>query len=182
MHIAADARSEKANRLSLWYPFANNVNRYSKEVCVWTRRDTLTWQEVHDRAVQFGRWFLSMGVKRGDLVAFYLQNSAEFLVIWLGLWSIGCAPAMINFNLKTGSLVHCLKISRAKLLLVDEDKDCRNRIEESRITVESTLGMKIVLVDNTLRNEVAAMPLDVPNDDYRRDVRGISPACLLYTR
>jgi hypothetical protein len=89
---------------------------------------------------------------------------------------------MINFNLKTASLVHCLKISRAKLLLVDEDKDCRNRIEESRITVESTLGMKIVLVDNTLRSEVAAMPLDVPKDDYRRDVRGISPACLLYTR
>jgi acyl-CoA synthetase (AMP-forming)/AMP-acid ligase II len=60
----------------------------------------------------------------------------------LAIWALGTAPAMINYNLTGDALVHCLKISNSKVLVVDEDADCRQRVEECRDRIEQELGIK----------------------------------------
>ncbi|PGH01255.1 hypothetical protein AJ80_09039 [Polytolypa hystricis UAMH7299] len=173
--------NEKANRLSLWYVFNTWVDKSKNATCIWSRQRTYTWQQVHTRAVQYARYFLSRGIKPGDLVAFYLMNSPDFAIIWLGLWCIGCAPVLVNYNLKSKSLVHCLRLAEAKILLVDSDKECQQRVEGVRNVIEMDLGMGIALLDSALEGEIDQMDTVVPDDTHRQHIKGTSPVCILYT-
>lgn len=130
--------------------------------------------------MKYAHFFHSVGVQPGELVAFYLQNRAEFMFAWLGLWCLGAAPAAINYNLAGDALEHCLRVSGAKMVLVDDDPECVKRMEGSRSVVETELGMHIRAVD--------AIPLDnFPGDVLPRDgagaynMPGSFPCILLYT-
>jgi acyl-CoA synthetase (AMP-forming)/AMP-acid ligase II len=46
-------------------------------------------------------------------------NSEIFIWCWFGLWAIGAKPAFLNYNLKGEALVHCIRSSGARLVLVD---------------------------------------------------------------
>lgn len=110
------------------------------------------------------------------------MNRPEFLFAHLGSWSIGSAPAWINYNLAGDALVHCLKISGAKVLLVDEDQECRDRIEAIRERLESELGMTILVLDTGLKGEISRLEPTRPEDELRAGVKGKFPLFLFYTR
>jgi acyl-coenzyme A synthetase/AMP-(fatty) acid ligase len=116
------------------------------------------------------------------LVAFYLTNSPDFIFAWLGLWAIGAAPAMINHNLEGMALLHCLKISDARILLVDHDPVLAARIQNSAKEIEEELGMEIISLDKGRKKEIFSFPALRPGNEYRDDVKGDEPMCLLYTR
>ena len=143
-------------------------------VCLWTRERSYTYREVHDRAVQYAHFFLSCGVKAGELVAVYLQNRAEFLFTWLGLWAIGCAPAAINYNLSGDALVHCLRISGARLVIEDEDPECRARMDEVRGVLSGFDIRGIEAID------LSGFPTSIFQDGAM-NMAGEFPAMLLYT-
>ncbi|CAN9404520.1 unnamed protein product [Alternaria alternata] len=105
---------------------------------------------------------------------------ADFMVIWLGLFCIGCAPAHLNYNLKGEGLVHCLKVAGVKIVLVDEEEGCMERFEGVRATVEE-MGVTAFKVDEELTSKVYQGSTQVPGDEYRENVVGTDPTCLLYT-
>ncbi|KAE8149176.1 hypothetical protein BDV25DRAFT_6304 [Aspergillus avenaceus] len=174
------AAQKKGN---IWFPFQESATRYPDMVCIWTRERSYTYRETLASAGQYAQFFISRGVKKGELVAFYLQNRAEYLFAWLGLWSIGCAPAAINYNLAGDALLHCLKISGAKLLLVDDDAECLARIDESRAAIEGDLGMETVTIDATFSTEtLPKVSTAIPEKGrLAYNVPGEFPALLLYT-
>ncbi|KAB8220654.1 hypothetical protein BDV33DRAFT_92085 [Aspergillus novoparasiticus] len=177
------ARAVSQKKGNIWFFFKETAARYPDMVCIWTRERSYTYRETLAFSNQYAHFFLSKGVKKGDLVAFYLQNRAEFIFAWLGLWSIGCAPAAINYNLSGDALMHCLKISDAKLVLVDDDDECRARINERKSTIEGDLGMELITVDPTFTTTVLSrFPTDVPeNGRLALNMDGEYPAILLYT-
>ncbi|KKZ66550.1 hypothetical protein EMCG_07664 [[Emmonsia] crescens] len=177
--IATRAKAE--GRLNVWYVFKDTVEKYPDATCVWSRDGSYTFQQVHDIACQYGNYFLSIGVKRGQLVAFYLQNSTEFLLAWLGLWSIGCGPAMINFNLTGAGLIHCLKLSGAEFLIVDADPDCTARINDQMTEIENDLKMHPVFLDNSLKSHISSFPITVSDKSLPHNMDGDFPSMLLYT-
>jgi acyl-CoA synthetase (AMP-forming)/AMP-acid ligase II len=89
----------KQNRVSLYYFFEENLKKHPNHEAIWSRTGSYTFAETSLRATQYAHWFLSLGVKPKDYVAFFLTNSPDFLFAWLGLWAIGAAPALINYNL-----------------------------------------------------------------------------------
>ncbi|PWY80894.1 acetyl-CoA synthetase-like protein [Aspergillus sclerotioniger CBS 115572] len=195
-HLTRDVASLRATRralretekaaaqgqLSPWLAFTATAAKYPDMDCLWTRERSCTYRETLTAAARYGHFFRSRGVQKGDLVAFYLQNGVEFIFAWLGLWSIGCAPAAINYSLAGDALVHCLTISGAKLVLVDPDPECIARVEERRPTLEKELGMELVTVNDTLTNQLLALPASIPEDGrLAHNVPPSSPAILLYT-
>ncbi|KAL4784573.1 hypothetical protein BJX76DRAFT_347700 [Aspergillus varians] len=81
-----------------------------------------TFHETYILVLQYGTWFKKVhGVEPREIVALNMMNSATFVFIWLGLWSIGAVPAFINYNLTRKPLVHSVRTSSARLLIVDED-------------------------------------------------------------
>ena len=89
---------------------------------------------------------------------------------------------MINFNLAGDALIHCLKVSGAKVVLADEDDICRGRVDDKKSRIEKELGMKIVLFDRDLKSDVGRKRASRPDDSYRGGVKGNFPAALFYTR
>lgn len=171
----------KENRLSLWYLFEAAAIRYPDARCIWSREGIYTWSETHTLAIKYAQWFLSQGIQPGQFVALYLINQPEFIFSWLGLWCIGCAPALINYNLEGAALEHCLRVCDATLLLVDRDEACRQRVERSRSQIKTGMRMNIHILDPTLKHSISNIPPNLPSDTYRADVIGSSPLCLVYT-
>lgn len=114
-------------------------------------------------------------------MAIYLINHAELVIMWLALWAVGCAPALINYNLEGAALEHCLNIYGASLVLVDEDPACQQRIEGSRSHMEKKSGMKIRFLDSTLKRAIAQHLTTPIPDTYSAGTKGSFPLCLLYT-
>lgn len=163
-----------------WFVLLETVKRHPDMICLWTREKSYTYQEVQDQACQYAHFFLSQGVKKGELVAVYLQNSAEFMAVWVALWSIGCAPAAINYNLSGDALLHCLKISGSKLLLVDEDVGCQARVGESLDAING-LGMNPMTLDGSLKTQISTFPTSLPPKELAKHIKGEFPAILIYT-
>ena len=101
---------------------------------------------------------------------------------WLGLWAIGAAPAMINYNLSGKALIHCLKVSGAKSLLVDEDPELVARIEDMRADIEGQLGIRITVLDREVKKDIRTMKAERPEDRFREGVKGDWPMSIFYTR
>lgn len=123
---------------------------------------------------------LDQGVRPGDLVAMYLTNSAEFIMIMFATLSIGAGPALINYNLEGKALMHCLAVCESKLIIVDDDAGCQQRLQASAADIEAA-GMKIVTLDNTLKRQISSRNAVVPPDSLRKGMKGTMPYCLIYT-
>ncbi|KAM0798538.1 hypothetical protein BDR22DRAFT_974536 [Usnea florida] len=174
-------RAVKANRLSCLYFFDEAVRDWPDAEAIWSRDGVYTRKETYNRACQYAAYFLELGVRPGELVAFYLRNSPEFIFAWLGLWAIGCAPAMINFNLAGDALVHCLKISGAKIIIVDEEEEVSMRIKDENQRIEVKLGMQAIVLSADLKSNIAAKMAQRPDDSYREGLTVSFPSALFYT-
>lgn len=176
------AQAVKDKRTSLYYLWEEAALRRKNDECIWSREGCYTWTQAYDKVNQWAQWYIANGVKPGQLVAFYLQNSPDFMFAWFGLWAIGAAPAMINYNLGGKALVHCLKISGSKILIVDADPELQGRIAEVQAEIDADFGMHSIIFDEQMRNDIKAMPAQKPGDEWRVNVKGSDPMCLLYTR
>lgn len=89
---------------------------------------------------------------------------------------------MINHNLAGKALIHCVKVPKSNLILVDDDSELRARIEAEQETLEGELGIKVVVMDSSTLAEIQTLKAERPEDVYREGVEGNSPLGLLYTR
>ena len=119
-------------------------------------------------------------MKPHDYVAFYMMNSPEFVFAWMGLWAVGAAPAMINYNLQGKALLHCLGVCGARLLLVEDEGDLRQRVEESWAEIEGR-GMKVLVLDGDVNGRIGRGSTGRVGDEFREGVRGDWPMAMFYT-
>lgn len=172
----------KENRISVFYLFETQSHLFPEALAIWSRGGSYTWSEVYDRVCQYAAFFLSLGVQPGQNVALYMQNAPEFMFVWLGLIAIGCAPAMINWNLAADPLVHCVKIAGTRLLIVDEEEDCQERIQKEKKRIEEDLRVQIVTLSSSLKVKIASSQAVRPDNTYRQGVKADHPGALIYTR
>jgi fatty-acyl-CoA synthase len=84
-------------------------------------RENFTYRELTERANRYARWALAQNLAKGDAVALIMPNRPEYAAIWLGITSIGSVVSLINTNLRSGPLAHCLNIVRPKHVIVDAE-------------------------------------------------------------
>ncbi|EME38278.1 hypothetical protein DOTSEDRAFT_75742 [Dothistroma septosporum NZE10] len=170
----------KDDKISPWYLLDEACARYPQNRAIWTRNGEWTFQQFRDETVRYAQWMLQQGIRPGDLVAMYLTNSAEYLMIFFATLSIGAGPALINYNLEDKALMHCLDVAQSKLLIVDDDAGCQQRIEAKRQEIDNA-GAKIVTLSADLKRHVGSMPTTVPEDRLRSGMKGEWPYALIYT-
>lgn len=179
--MGTDASSTvKEDRLSPWYILAETCKRQPQDRAIWTRERTWTFQDLHDHTVQLAQWMLDEGIRPGDLVALYLHNSAELLMLMFATLCIGAGPAMINYNLEGKALMHCLSVCETKLMIVDQDLACQQRINGSKDEIERA-GTKIVTLDESLKRKLRSRAIIVPEDKWRKGMKPNFPYALIYT-
>jgi acyl-CoA synthetase (AMP-forming)/AMP-acid ligase II len=173
----------QTGKICLWDYFEEQVKRLPPtEQAIWSRSGCYTWPETYDMSNRYSQFMLSLGVEKRTLVGFYLTNSPQMVFAWLGSWGIGCGPAMINNNLSGEALIHCVKLSDSKILLVDSDPECIARIEGVRSTLEGELGIKIVILDAATEDGINRLEPRRPGDELRKGMLPTFPMALIYTR
>jgi solute carrier family 27 fatty acid transporter 1/4 len=80
-----------------------------------------TFEEVEYFSNKVGNYFQSIGYKKGDVVALFMENRPELVFFWLGLAKIGVISSLVNYNLRKESLAHCISIVNAKGLVYSSD-------------------------------------------------------------
>ena len=111
-------KQEDLNVCDLWYAA---LSRYpSREALV--SADTgarLTYAQVERLSNRVAHWARGPagGFAPGDRVALFMENRPEFIACWLGLAKIGVTTAWINVNIKSKSLLHCIRIAGVQAVL-----------------------------------------------------------------
>lgn len=128
----------KRNRKLLSDLFEEQVKRYpDKPAIIFTNDDrTWTYLQLNDYANQVANYFSRLGLQKGDTASLFLENSPEYIGLYLGLWKIGVVAAFVNYNLRHESLTHCIRAAKSRVLvfsssLTDAVSDVYSDLETS---------------------------------------------------
>ena len=88
--------------------------------CILYEEEMYTYAEVAWNANRTARWIRGSepALKKGDVVCVLLYNGPTFVWTMLGLMKLGVVASFINFNLKGAALLHCIRVSNPKKLLI----------------------------------------------------------------
>ena len=89
-------------------------------------------------------YFHSLGYKKGDSVALFMENRPEYIATWLGFAKIGVTPALINFNLKQQSLIHTVLVSNCKAIIYGIELE--KGIQVIKILVNNIISLSLMLI------------------------------------
>ncbi|EZF32794.1 hypothetical protein H109_02526 [Trichophyton interdigitale MR816] len=179
-------RSNKWNHFYLLEEFALDPKK-AKEVFIVYQGKEWTYRQTYDIALRYGNWFRNVhNVKAGEVVAMDFMNSATFVFVWMGLWSIGALPAFINYNLTAAPLAHCVKVSTARLLLVDSE--VRHAVPPEMVEKLGAPGFRenggaveVVFHDESLQAKILQRePWRAPDTDRQGQARS-DAGILIYT-
>jgi long-chain acyl-CoA synthetase len=66
------------------------------DTALWFKGRTMSWRELEDAANAAASAFESIGLRRGDRVAFVLPNCPQFLIAEYGAWKLGAVVCPLN--------------------------------------------------------------------------------------
>ena len=92
--------------------FQQTAAKYPNKVAIYFENRQLTFRELDELSNRIANQFLTDGLQKGACVAVFMENGLEYLAVFLGLSKIGVTAALINYNLRSEALAHCLKISK----------------------------------------------------------------------
>lgn len=103
--------------------WAESVAKWGSNTFVIFEHRRLTFNDMDCMANQLAHWLLSKGIKRGDVLALYMENKPEFIAWWLACTKIGAQVGMINYNVMAKGLVHCIKVAQSVAVIFDSDTE-----------------------------------------------------------
>lgn len=75
----------------------------------------LTWREFNQLANRYARALTKVGVGHNDVVSILMENRPEFLALFVAVNKLGAVAALINTNLRTTPLLHCISVTQSKV-------------------------------------------------------------------
>ncbi len=121
----------------------------------------VTFAQVRDRSCAAANVLAGLGVRRGETVALFTATCPEWVYFWLGAARIGAVPAAVNAASKGDFLLHALRLSRAVVVLTDDDRNARLMEVADRVDT-----LKSVLVQgNSLNDALDAAKVEPPQAD-----------------
>ena len=85
----------------------------------------VTFEQMRRRSCAAANALLDLGIGPGDCVALFTATCPEWVYFWLGAGRIGAVAAAVNAANKGDFLLHALRLSRAKAVVTDTDRQSR---------------------------------------------------------
>jgi len=109
------------NRESWGSMLEENALKFPDNPAIKSAEANLSWREYNEAVNRCANFFISKGLKKGDVACIFLENRPELLIIYSAMAKIGAVNSMINTNLRQVSLQHCLTLHPAKIYLIGEE-------------------------------------------------------------
>ncbi len=101
---------------------SSSVKSSPQKVGLVFRKKRLSYSEIDKLSNKLANVLVSKGVKRGDRVGIYLDNSVEAVISVFGILKAGAIFVIINFSTKPNKLAYILNNCRMKTLITDFNK------------------------------------------------------------
>jgi long-chain acyl-CoA synthetase len=85
-----------------------------------SRQEIYSYGRLREEMNRVGLGLLSLGVRKGDRVCIYLDNSPEYLISYFAIWRIGAVAVPINSVYRGGELLHVICDAGACAIITDE--------------------------------------------------------------
>lgn len=96
--------------------------------------ETLSYEDLDERANQFSNALSSLGIRQGDRVALALYNTFEFPIAMYGCHKGGFVPVALNYRFATEDFTHAISTVNPSVVVYDTDtrEALRPAIEDMR--------------------------------------------------
>ncbi len=98
-----------------------NAGKYQGKMCLKEANRSFTFEEINSRVNRLAQGFLELGLKKGDRVAVFLENSIEICEVYFAAAKTGIVVAPINFRLDSKTACYISNNSDAKALFVHDE-------------------------------------------------------------
>lgn len=183
-------RREKADRMNSFYLIEEHAHNPKVRNCVFIvfQGKSWTFKQTYDMVLRYASYFHEKhSVQKGDIIALDFMNSAQFLFMVMALWSLGALPAFINYNLTSTAFVHSVRISTARLLIIDPEVAPNALTSETRPILEApdfrndAFPLEIDVLTTDLQSSIEHYPRYRAPDSARSGALQRSPCVLIYT-
>lgn len=106
---------------------ARNGRMYPNDVALVERmpaekkRFQITWKELDDRANQFSNVLTKKGIRKGDKVIHFMNNSIDWLAAYFGIVRTGAWVVPLNFRFTGEDVAYCSDVAEPKVMIFDEE-------------------------------------------------------------
>lgn len=104
-------------RMTLGEMLQETVEKYPDNKALWFLDSFITYRELNDYINTFATSLHNLGFKKGDVIAFMLPNSFQYLVCYFAAQRLGLISSGVNPTYKAAEVLHQLKTVDAKGLV-----------------------------------------------------------------
>ncbi|XP_033113801.1 very long-chain acyl-CoA synthetase-like [Anneissia japonica] len=173
--------------------FEDHARNTPDKVFIVYQNQNYTYSDVNKKANRVARLAQKMGFKIGDVVALLLSNEPAFIWNLLGFAKLGVRCALLNYNLKAKSLLHCFRVGQARALIVGQGDQLQELTKQilpdliqsgTSIWLQGSLDCTLPPMNDSIM-QVDPLLENVSDVDLPRDVRqGLNfrdPIVYIYT-
>ena len=159
------------------------VDDHSERTFISFEGRDFTYADYEARANRFAHWGLSVGLKKGDTVALFMENRPDYIAFWTGMAKIAVKIALINYNLTGAGLAHCIKVADCKAIVINPE--LAGAFASARDQVQLPLGAFVLggAAEGMVQIDKAVdqMGPGRPDRSVRAGVKGGEVALYIYT-
>jgi citronellyl-CoA synthetase len=124
------------NKMSWGSILEGNVLKFSNNPAIRFEDTTLTYKEFNEKVNQYANYFISLGLKKGDVVKVLIKNRIELLLVYTANAKIGAISSLINTDLRKQTLIYSLNLTPGKIIIIGEE--CFDVFNKIKSEINST--------------------------------------------
>jgi acyl-CoA synthetase (AMP-forming)/AMP-acid ligase II len=170
-----------AQWLNLGQTLPVNAKKFPNRVALRDRQRSFTYPETNRRVNKLAHSMAALGLSKGDKIAALLENSIEFVELYLATAKIGLVVVPINFRLVGQEVEYIVANSDARALLVHDD--FASGVDAIRGTLQNIKANRYLVVGGEREGytEYETFIREAPEDEPIASVDPGDPWILIYT-
>ena len=121
----------------------NTVKKYPNNIAIIFQNNKITFKELDKLSDRFAAALSNMGVEKGDKVALFLPNVAQYIISYYGCLKAGAAVTALNPLFKERELIYQLNNSSAETIVILDSLYPMVRMAQGKTKLKRTIVTSI---------------------------------------
>ncbi|MFX1427091.1 MAG: AMP-binding protein, partial [Promethearchaeota archaeon] len=108
-------------KISLGKCLEGNAVKFPNNKALLYEDQEYTYKELNEWINRYANFFLSLGVKKGEVINIFLENRPELMFLMAAMSKIGTIGSLINTRQRSATLRHSLKLNKVRIYIIGEE-------------------------------------------------------------
>ncbi|MFX0081825.1 MAG: long-chain-acyl-CoA synthetase [Candidatus Hodarchaeota archaeon] len=108
-------------KVSLGKCLERNAIKFPNNKALLYEEQEYTYKELNEWINRYANYFLSLGVKKGEVINIFLENRPELMFLMAAMSKIGTIGSLINTRQRAVTLRHSLKLNQVRIYVIGEE-------------------------------------------------------------